>query len=203
MTQAFAGLGSRICRERLVCLIPPPCGEGGAKRRVGVVHGSARKIACTSSSTRHAVCCASLSGEPLANEIARALRKRLTPQEVKLWVKLREMKAHGFHFRRQAPVGPYVVDFVSFRSKLVVEVDGGQHGMPEGVRSDQLRDATLQSQGFAVRRFWNSDIDANLAGVMESILSALRDPPPDRPSAGHLRASFARLDPTRGRDDKN
>ena len=139
----------------------------------------------------------------MANEIARALRKRLTPQEVKLWVKLREMKAHGFHFRRQAPVGPYVVDFVSFRSKLVVEVDGGQHGMPEGVRSDQLRDATLQSQGFAVRRFWNSDIDANLAGVMESILSALRHPPPDRPSAGHLRASFARLDPTRGRDKKN
>ena len=109
----------------------------------------------------------------MANETARALRKRLTPQEVKLWVRLRELKSLGFHFRRQAPVGRYIVDFVSFRSQLIVEADGGQHGMLEGARSDQARDAFLQSQGFRVLRFWNSDIDANLAGVMESILSAL------------------------------
>jgi very-short-patch-repair endonuclease len=83
----------------------------------------------------------------LANENARALRKRLTPQEVKLWVKLRELKSLGFRFRRQAPVGSYIVDFISFRSRLVVEADGGQHGMPEGARSDQVRDAFLQSQG--------------------------------------------------------
>jgi very-short-patch-repair endonuclease len=116
----------------------------------------------------------------LANENARALRKRLTPQEVKLWVKLRELKSLGFHFRRLAPIGRYIVDFVSFRSQLVVEADGGQHGMLQGARSDQLRDAFLQLQGFRVLRFWNSDIDANLAGVMESILSALNLPPPDR-----------------------
>jgi very-short-patch-repair endonuclease len=113
----------------------------------------------------------------LANENARALRKRLTPQEVKLWVKLRELKPIGFHFRRQAPIGSYIVDFVSFRSQLVIEADGGQHGIPEGARSDQLRDAFLQSQGFRILRFWNSDIDANLVGVMESILSALNNPP--------------------------
>jgi very-short-patch-repair endonuclease len=118
-------------------------------------------------------------GTALANETARALRKRLTPQEVKLWVKLRELKALGFHFRRQAPIGRHIVDFVSFRSQLVIEADGGQHGMPDGVRSDQARDAFLQSQGFRVLRFWNSDIDANLEGVMESILSALRESPPD------------------------
>jgi very-short-patch-repair endonuclease len=121
----------------------------------------------------------------LANENARALRKRLTPQEVKLWVKLRELKPLGFHFRRQAPIGPYIVDFISFRSRVVIEADGGQHGMPDGIRSDQVRDAFLLSQGFRVLRYWNSDIDSNLAGVMESILSALRDPPPDRPAAGH------------------
>jgi very-short-patch-repair endonuclease len=121
----------------------------------------------------------------LANENARTLRKRLTPQEVKLWVKLRELKGLGFHFRRQAPIGRYIVDFVSFRSQLVVEADGGQHGMPQGARSDQLRDAFLQSQGFRVLRFWNSDIDANLAGVMESILSAL-NPPATRPVGGRL-----------------
>ncbi len=115
----------------------------------------------------------------MANEHARALRKRLTSQEVKLWVKLRELKSLGFHFRRQAPIGRYIVDFVSFRSQLVVEADGGQHGMPEGARSDQTRDAFLQSQGFQVLRFWNSDIDANLAGVMESILSALKHTPPE------------------------
>jgi very-short-patch-repair endonuclease len=118
-------------------------------------------------------------GIAVANEAARALRKRLTPQEVKLWVKLRELKALGFLFRRQAPIGRYIVDFASFRCKLVIEADGGQHGMRDGARSDQARDAFLQLQGFKVLRFWNSDIDANLEGVMESILSALRESPPD------------------------
>ena len=121
----------------------------------------------------------------MANEIARALRKRMTPQEVKLWVKLRELKALGFHFSRQAPIDHFIVDFVSFGSRLVIEVDGGQHGMPEGLRSDEMRDEFLRSRGFRVLRFSNSDIDANLTGVMESVLSALRHPPPDRPSAGH------------------
>jgi very-short-patch-repair endonuclease len=116
-------------------------------------------------------------GAGLANENPRALRKRLTPQEVKLWLKLRELKALGFHFRRQAPIGRYIVDFVSFRSQLIIEADGGQHGMPDGARSDQIRDAFLQSQGFEILRFWNSDIDANLTGVMESILGALKHPP--------------------------
>jgi very-short-patch-repair endonuclease len=113
----------------------------------------------------------------LADETARALRKRLTPQEVKLWVKLRELKALGFHFRRQAPIGRHIVDFVSFRSQLVIEADGGKHGMADGVRSDRARDAFLQSQGFRILRFWNSDIDASLDGVMESILGALKQYP--------------------------
>jgi very-short-patch-repair endonuclease len=117
-------------------------------------------------------------GIALANENARALRKRLTPQEVKLWVKLRELKPLGYHFRRQAPIGHYIVDFVSFRSQLIIEADGGQHGMPEGALADQVRDTFLRSQGFRVLRFWNSDIDANLAGVMESILNTLKHPSP-------------------------
>jgi very-short-patch-repair endonuclease len=133
------------------------------------------------------------------NENARALRKRLTPQEVKLWVKLRELKSLGFHFRRQAPIGPYIVDFISFRSRLVIEADGGQHGMPEGDRSDRIRDSFLHAQGFRVLRFWNSEIDQNITGVLESILSTLTActpvgaysgvpavaPPPDWPSASH------------------
>jgi very-short-patch-repair endonuclease len=95
----------------------------------------------------------------MANEKARALRKRLTPQEVKLWIKLRELKTHGFHFRRQAPVDRYIVDFVSFGARTVIEVDGGQHGIHGGIQSDRERDAFLRSQGFSVLRFWNSDID--------------------------------------------
>jgi very-short-patch-repair endonuclease len=113
----------------------------------------------------------------LANETARALRKRLTTQEVKLWVKLRELKSLGFHFRRQAPIGRYIVDFASFKSRLVIEADGGQHGMPDETRLDQIRDDFLRSQGFEVLRFWNSDIDANLDGVMETIFSALKSSP--------------------------
>ena len=113
----------------------------------------------------------------MANENARMLRKRLTAQEVKLWIKLRELKTLGFHFRRQAPIGRYIVDFVSFRSRLVIEADGGQHGMPAGAQADQVRDAFLLSQGFRVLRFWNSDIDDNLVGVLESVLNALNQPP--------------------------
>jgi len=113
----------------------------------------------------------------LANETARALRKRLTPREVKLWVKLRELKPLGFHFRRQAPIGRYIVDFASFKSRLVIEADGGQHGMLDETQLDQTRDAFLRSQGFEVLRFWNSDIDGNLDGVMETIFSALKSSP--------------------------
>ena len=61
----------------------------------------------------------------MPNEHARALRKRLIPQEVKLWMKLRELRAFGFRFRRQAPIGRYIVDFVSYVSRVVIEVDGG------------------------------------------------------------------------------
>ena len=89
----------------------------------------------------------------MPNDKARGLRKQLTPQEVKLWVRLRELKPLGFHFRRQAPIGYCIVDFASFGARIVIEVDGGQHGMDEGIRSDRERDAFLRSQGFRVLRF--------------------------------------------------
>jgi very-short-patch-repair endonuclease len=95
----------------------------------------------------------------LANENARALRKRLTPQEVKLWVKLRELKLLGFHFRRQAPIGRYIVDFVSFRSQLIIEADGGQHGMPEGARSDQATPSCSRR----VLEFFDSGIQTSMS----------------------------------------
>ena len=60
----------------------------------------------------------------MANERARWLRKHLTPQEVRLWVQLRYLKQYGYHFRRQAPIGPYIVDFAEKRRRMIIEVDG-------------------------------------------------------------------------------
>jgi very-short-patch-repair endonuclease len=84
----------------------------------------------------------------------------------------------GFHFRRQAPIGRYIADFASFGARLVIEVDGGQHGMEAGVQSDRERDTFLRAWGFSILRFWNSDVDRNLNGVMESISIALKNPTP-------------------------
>lgn len=109
----------------------------------------------------------------MANAIARSLRKRMTPQEVKLWVHLRALREQGFHFRRQAPVGRFIVDFLCRQYRLVVEIDGSQHGYDTGQRADALRDSWLRAQGFRVMRFWNSEVDRNLDGVMETILDAV------------------------------
>jgi very-short-patch-repair endonuclease len=111
-------------------------------------------------------------------ENARTRRKRLTPQEVKIWMKLRELKKLGFHFRRQAPIGRYIVDFASFGARIVIEVDGGQHNCGGGIELDRQRDVFLRSQGFRILRFWNSDVDQNLEGVLETILDASRTPTP-------------------------
>jgi very-short-patch-repair endonuclease len=80
--------------------------------------------------------------------VARRLRKRMTPQEVKLWVKLREQRVNGLHFRRQVPIGRCVVDFACLKHRLVVEVDGGQHSFDNAVAADRSRDLTLKSLGF-------------------------------------------------------
>jgi len=111
---------------------------------------------------------------------ARMLRKRMTVQEVKLWARLRDMKPLGFHFRRQAPIGRYIVDFVCFSRRLIVEADGGQHAMECQSNADALRDKFFRSQGFRVLRFWNSDIDQNPEGVAHRIVAVLKTPHPGR-----------------------
>jgi very-short-patch-repair endonuclease len=115
----------------------------------------------------------------MANEIARQLRKRMSPQEVKLWVHLRLWKKQGFHFRRQAPRNGYIVDFVCLKYRLIVEVDGGQHNFDSHARRDVRRDKYFTSEGFRVLRFWNNEIDRNLKGVLTVIDHALRNLPPD------------------------
>ena len=121
----------------------------------------------------------------MANEIARNLRKRMTPQEVKLWVHLRSWRKQGFHFRRQAPRAGYVVDFVCLKHRLIVEVDGGQHNFDAHARRDAKRDNHFAGQGFRVLRIWNNEIDQNLEGVLTLIYDALCNPPPGLASLGH------------------
>lgn len=114
----------------------------------------------------------------MPNENALSLRRRLIRQEVKLWVNLRGLKSLGFHFRRQAPIGRYIVDFVSFRDRVVIEADGGQHGLQTDSDAARVRDAFFAAQGFTVLRFWNSEIDCNLDAVMERIVEVLKTPTP-------------------------
>jgi very-short-patch-repair endonuclease len=97
---------------------------------------------------------------------ARELRRSLTPQEARLWRELRGLRPKGFHFRRQAPVK----GFVCFQERLVIEVDGGQHGDDVQADHDVMRDNILRRAGFRSLRFWNSEVNTNLEGVMYSIL---------------------------------
>ena len=114
----------------------------------------------------------------MANSIARDLRKTMTPQEVKLWVHLRSWRTRGYRFRRQVPKGSAIVDFACLKHRVVVEVDGGQHNADEHARRDSARDTRLNKAGFRVLRFWNSDVDRNLAGVLETIDAVPKEPPP-------------------------
>jgi len=104
---------------------------------------------------------------------ARALRKRMTPAETRLWMRLRMLRPLGHHFRRQAPFGPYVLDFVCFGAKLVVEVDGDLHGQPRALRHDARRDAVLKEAGFRTLRVSNADVLRNVDGVMHAIMAEL------------------------------
>jgi very-short-patch-repair endonuclease len=100
----------------------------------------------------------------------RALRRNSTDAETKLWFAVRDRRLAGFKLVRQKSIGPHVADFLCRERNLVVEVDGGQHAESE---SDQVRDAYLASEGYRVLRFWNSDVLANLNGVLQTILASL------------------------------
>lgn len=107
----------------------------------------------------------------LAN-IARKLRHDETEAEKILWTCLRRKKLKGTKFRRQEPIGNYVVDFVNFEKKLIIELDGGQHTSVEAKGNDAVRTEWLESQGFRIIRFWNNDVSSNLEGVVAQIEDA-------------------------------
>ncbi len=102
---------------------------------------------------------------------ARTLRKNPTDAELELWKHLRLRQLEGNKFRRQQPLGQYIVDFVCFEKKLIVELDGGQHA--ELVVSDAERTAWLESQGFRVLRFWNHHVFGDIEAIKEVIREAL------------------------------
>jgi very-short-patch-repair endonuclease len=86
-----------------------------------------------------------------------------------LWRALKEMPALGTHFRRQAPIGPYVVDFFCPAKRLVIELDGGHHNETKNADRDRIRQSWLETEGYRVVRFWNSEITADLDAVLERI----------------------------------
>jgi len=112
------------------------------------------------------------------NPIAKALRKRSTDTEARLWSRLRDRRFGRFKFRRQHPVGRYVVDFVCLEAKIVIEVDGGQHNESGKKMEDRKRDEWLAGEGYRVLRFWANEIFENLDGVLERIREALIYPSP-------------------------
>ena len=108
--------------------------------------------------------------------LAKKMRHEPTEAEAKLWSMLRGQRLAGMKFKRQEQVGDYIVDFVCFGSRLIVEADGSQHS--ENGR-DAVRDTWLTEQGFRVLRFWNNDILGNLDGVARVILDAAQPPLPN------------------------
>jgi lipoyl(octanoyl) transferase len=114
---------------------------------------------------------------------ARPLRENQSDAEKLLWRHLRNRQVEGAKFRRQQMIAPYIVDFVCFESRLIVELDGGQHA--EQVEYDERRTRFLEDQGFRVLRFWNNDVFSNIEGVLQRIVENLNPPsPPPSPARG-------------------
>jgi len=91
----------------------------------------------------------------------------MTPAEIRLWSRLRRRAVSGMKFRRQATIGPYVVDFVCVKKSLIVEIDGEVHA--ERKRYDDRRTRWLQRNGFRVLRFWNYEVMERISAVVEEI----------------------------------
>ena len=111
-----------------------------------------------------------------ATSRARDLRKKSTDTENALWNLLRNRQLTGYKFRRQAPIGKYIVDFLCFERNLVVELDGGQH--QEQADYDAERTRVLESGGYRVIRFWNNLVLEDTDAVLQMVLIALEEGTP-------------------------
>jgi very-short-patch-repair endonuclease len=116
----------------------------------------------------------------LVRELAKALRKRMTDAERRLWRYLRNRELGGWKFRRQYPVGPYIVDFICVEKNLVIEVDGGKPA--ENEELDIQRSEYLNKLGYRVFRFWNNQVLPETEAVLEKILAILMNEKRNSPS---------------------
>jgi len=105
--------------------------------------------------------------------LAKNLRKRTTDAERTLWNYLRAGRLDGLKFRRQQVIENYIVDFVCFEKRLVIEVDGGQHA--EEAEADRVRDEWLGREGYKVLRLWNLEVLTNIEGTVELIRSSCKE----------------------------
>ncbi len=115
-------------------------------------------------------------------ERARKLRTNSTDAELRLWQYLRANRLNGHKFKRQQPLGSYIVDFVCFEARLIIEADGAQHADQQDY--DKARDYWLKNQGFHVLRFWNNDVLENTEGVLQMIVAHLLPSPQPSPVKG-------------------
>jgi very-short-patch-repair endonuclease len=108
--------------------------------------------------------------ENLLKDRARQMRREPTEAERRMWRLLRDRRLGGFKFRRQEQLGRYIVDFVCFERKLVIELDGAQHA---DSAYDAERDAWLKPRGFSVLQFWNNEVFDHPAGVQHAVATRL------------------------------
>ena len=120
-------------------------------------------------------------------ELARRLRKQMTPAEKILWRRLRKQNITSWHFRRQHPIGFYIADFYCHEARLVIEVDGGVHSLPNRKEHDENRDAEMEKLGIKILRFTNNEIlnqTSEVVNTIEKGLMKLTLPPFPLPSKG-------------------
>ena len=116
---------------------------------------------------------------------ARALRKKMTPAEARLWIHLRELRSEGLHFRRQSPRRGYILDFVCLDRRVIVEVDGASHADEDRARKDRVRDAVLAREGFLTLRYANEAVLTDVGQIIETVRTRCRA----RPTRLALRAN--------------
>jgi len=115
-------------------------------------------------------------GKLIQKSFAKKLRSGQTKVEKILWTELRNRQVYGIKFRRQQPIGTYIVDFVSFEEKIIIELDGGFHRKKTNKINDKQRTNWLEREGFIVLRFWNKDITRDLVGIFYAIHKAIKHP---------------------------
>jgi len=140
---------------------------------------------------------------PMSITQAQTLRAIPTTPEKALWRLLYPFRTSGFHFRKQAPIGPYYADIACHHAFLVIELDGDTHHTDQAKRHDATRDAFLKAEGYTVLRFSNADMMTNPEGVFDTIARTLegrpqshrsnRTPSPTLPTRGRVQSS---ADPT-------